>query len=82
MKRNEKILAGALGLLVGGYFLRGPIESVTTGPVDELQRTFENRLDASDRLEKRKTAILLASRRMDAARARSLPADPDYAARL
>ncbi|MEM9701385.1 MAG: hypothetical protein AAF907_02925 [Planctomycetota bacterium] len=82
MKRNEKILAGVLGVFVVGYFLRGPLIAVTTGPVAELQSEFDGRLEKSETLSAKKSSIARAAMRVNDARVRSLPADVAYAERL
>ncbi|QDT17571.1 putative Ig domain-containing protein [Alienimonas californiensis] len=82
MKRNEKILAGVLGLFLVGYLMRGPIVAMTTGPIDELQSTLDGRLERSGTLSNRKATIGAASLRVNDARSQSLPADVSYAERL
>ncbi|MFH5806344.1 putative Ig domain-containing protein [Alienimonas sp. DA493] len=82
MNRNEKILAGVLGLFLVGYLMRGPIVAMTTGPIAELQSTLDSTLDRSDTLSDRVQAITAAAVRVNDARGRSLPADVSYAERL
>ena len=82
MNRNEKILAGVLGLFLAGYLLRGPLEALTVGPVNELQETVDARFAKAETLSDRVDAITLAAGRVNAARRRSLPADVSYANRL
>ena len=82
MNRNEKILAGLLGLFLAGYLLRGPLEALTVGPVHELQETVDARFAKAATLSDRVDAITLAAGRVNAARRRSLPADVSYANRL
>ena len=82
MKRNEKILAGVLGVAVAGYALRGPVMAVTVDPVRELEETRDGKLADAETLSDRKFELTLARQRVDEARARSLPADISDAERL
>ena len=82
MTRNEKVLAGVLGVAVGGYALRGPVMALTVDPVRELEATRAAKIEEDAALSDRKFELMLAKQRVDAARARSLPADVSDAARL
>ena len=82
MKRNEKILAGVLGLFVAGYVLRGPVMALTVDPVRELERERDSKFARSEGLGDQKFQLMVAKRRVDANRARSLPADVSDAERL
>ncbi len=82
MNRNEKILAGLLGLFFVGYLLRGPIVAATTGPLDELRTSLSGRTEQAEALSDQAASITAAAGRVNAARRRSLPADVSYAERL
>ena len=82
MTRNEKILAGVLGAAVAGYALRGPVMAVTVDPVRELEETRDRKFAESEGLSDQKFQLMVAKQRVDAARARSLPADVSDAERV
>ena len=82
MNRNEKILAGVLGVCAAGYFLRGPVAALTVDPVRELEETRDDRFAESEKLSDEKFRLIVAKQRVDANRARSLPADVSDAERL
>ena len=82
MTRNEKILAGVLGAAVAGYALRGPVLAVTVDPVRALEETRDRKFAETENLGDRKFQLMVAKQRVDAARARSLPADVSDAERV
>lgn len=82
MTRNEKILAGVLGAAVVGYGLRGPVMAVTVDPVRALEETRDGKFADNEKLGDQKFQLIVAKQRVDAARARSLPADVSDAERV
>ncbi|HEX6984866.1 MAG TPA: cadherin repeat domain-containing protein, partial [Planctomycetaceae bacterium] len=82
MKRNEKILAAALGLMLVGYFAWPTFRSVFIDPVTELEGQADRLATKIADQEQQEFDLLLAGRRLDEARKRGLPGSDLDAQRL
>ncbi len=82
MKRNEKLLAAALGAVVVGYFGWPMIDSTFLAPTRELRDQADLLQSEVTKAGDEKVQLLVAERQFDAWKRQSLPADPYEAQRL
>jgi hypothetical protein len=82
MKRNEKILAAALGAVVVGYFGWPMIDSIFLAPTRELQDQVDVLQSQVTKAGEDKVKLIVAERQYEAWKRQSLPADPYEAQRL
>jgi hypothetical protein len=82
MKKNEKLLAIGLGLVVAGYFGWPMIRSVLIDPVEQLEADRDAARTAVAAEEEKNTEVLLAAKRLSDWKRQSLPGDELDAQRL
>ncbi|MBA3312658.1 MAG: Ig domain-containing protein [Planctomycetota bacterium] len=82
MKRNEKILASALGLVVVGYFGWPMIDSIFLAPVRTLQERADTLQADVTKAGDQKVRLMVAERQLDTWTRQGLPGDPLDAQRL
>lgn len=82
MKRNEKILAAGLAIVIVGYFGWPMIDSIFFAPTRDLQDQADLLQAQVTKAGDEKVQLLVAERQLDAWKRQSLPADPYEAQRL
>lgn len=82
MKRNEKILAAALGVMLVGYFAWPTIRSIFIDPVAALETELDSLQQKVADQEQQEFELLLTGRKLGEARGRGLPGSDLEAQRL
>ena len=82
MKRNEKILAGGLALVVAGYFGWPILHSIYLAPIEQLEGDLALAEDQVRDKEEKNFQLRLAAQRLSDSRRRGLPGDELEAQRL